>query len=50
LEKHSLGADPASAPAELSGREIESAIDRGTDAANAITLKDYSTLTAGPTV
>ena len=46
--------DPASAPVELSGREIESVIDRSTiriaDAANAITLKDYSAFTAGPPV
>ena len=46
--------DPTSAPVELSGREIESVIDPGTtiiaDAANAITLKDYSAFTAGPTV
>jgi 2-polyprenyl-6-methoxyphenol hydroxylase-like FAD-dependent oxidoreductase len=45
---------PASAPVELSGREIEAVIDRSThriaDAANAITLKDYSAFTAGPTV
>jgi len=45
--------DPASAPVELSGREIEAVIDRSTDriadAANAITLKDYSVFTAGPT-
>ena len=46
--------DPTSGPVELSGREIESVIDRGTtriaDAANAIPLKDYSAFTAGPTV
>jgi len=46
--------DPANAPVELSGIEIESVIDRSTnriaDAANAITLKDYSAFTAGPTV
>jgi 2-polyprenyl-6-methoxyphenol hydroxylase-like FAD-dependent oxidoreductase len=45
--------DPASAPVELSGSEIESVIDRSTDriadAANAITLKDYSGFTAQPT-
>jgi len=45
--------DPASAPGELSGREIESVIDRSTDriadAANGITLKDYSAFTTGPT-
>jgi len=45
--------DPASAPVELSGREIEAVIDRSThriaDAANAITLKDYAIVTAGPT-
>ena len=45
--------DPASAPVELSGSEIESVIDRSTDriadAANAITLKDYSAFTAQPT-
>jgi 2-polyprenyl-6-methoxyphenol hydroxylase-like FAD-dependent oxidoreductase len=38
--------EPAAAPVELSGREIESVIDsstqRITEAANAITLKDYS--------
>ena len=38
--------DPAAAPAELSGSEIESVIDRSTEriaeAANAFTLKDYS--------
>ena len=44
----------ASAPVELSGREIESVIDRSTDriaeAAKAITLKDYSAFfTAEPT-
>jgi 2-polyprenyl-6-methoxyphenol hydroxylase-like FAD-dependent oxidoreductase len=42
--------DPATAPAELSGSEIESMIDTSTeriaDAANAIELKDYAT-TAG---
>src|SRR5262244_2222503 len=41
--------DAASAHVELSGREIESVIDRSThriaDAANAITLKDYSAFT-----
>jgi hypothetical protein len=45
--------DPASAPVELSGSEIESVIDRSTDriadAANAITLKDYSAFTVEPT-
>src|SRR5262249_31820329 len=45
--------DPAAAPVELSGRETESVIDRSTeriaDAANAITLKDYSAFTAEPT-
>jgi 2-polyprenyl-6-methoxyphenol hydroxylase-like FAD-dependent oxidoreductase len=45
--------DPAHAPVELSGHEIESVIDRSThriaDAANAITLKDYSAFTAEPT-
>ena len=45
--------DPASAPVELSGREIEAVIDRSTDriadAANAITLKDYSAFTTEPT-
>ena len=44
--------DPARAPVELSGSEIESVIDRSTDriadAANAITLKDYSTFIAEP--
>ena len=38
--------DPVHAPVELSGREIESVIDRSTeriaDAAKSITLKDYS--------
>jgi 2-polyprenyl-6-methoxyphenol hydroxylase-like FAD-dependent oxidoreductase len=42
--------DPASAPVELSGGEIKSVIDRSTDriadAANAITLNDYSAFTA----
>ena len=37
--------DPATAPADLSGDEIESVIDasteRITEAANAITLRDY---------
>jgi len=45
--------DPASAPVELSGSEIESVIDRSTDriadAANAIMLKDYSAFTVEPT-
>jgi hypothetical protein len=45
--------DPASAPVEFSGSEIEAVIDRSTDriadAANAITLKDYSAFTAQPT-
>jgi hypothetical protein len=45
--------DPARAPVELSGSEIEAVIDRSTDriadAANAITLKDYSAFTAQPT-
>ena len=43
----------ASAPVELSGREIESVIERSTDriaeAAKAITLKDYSAFTTEPT-
>jgi hypothetical protein len=38
--------DPAAAPTELSGSEIESLIDRSTEriteAASAITLKDYT--------
>ena len=42
--------DPEAAPVELSGSEIESHIDRSTqsitEAANAITLKDYSAYTA----
>ena len=42
--------DPTSAPVQLSGSEIERVIDRSTDriadAANAITLKDYSAFTA----
>jgi 2-polyprenyl-6-methoxyphenol hydroxylase-like FAD-dependent oxidoreductase len=33
--------DPAAAPVELSGSEIESVIDRTTEAASALTLKDY---------
>ena len=41
--------DPEAAPVELSGSEIESHIDRSTqsitEAANAITLKDYSAYT-----
>jgi hypothetical protein len=41
--------DPAAAPVELSGTEIESVIDRSTEriteAAGAITLKDYSAFT-----
>src|SRR5262249_33947385 len=45
--------DPASAPSDLSGREIESVIDSSTDriadAANAIALKDYSAFIAEPT-
>jgi 2-polyprenyl-6-methoxyphenol hydroxylase-like FAD-dependent oxidoreductase len=45
--------DRTSAPVELSGSEIESMIDRSThriaDAANAITLKDYTAFTAKPT-
>jgi 2-polyprenyl-6-methoxyphenol hydroxylase-like FAD-dependent oxidoreductase len=45
--------DTTSAPVELSGSEIESMIDRSThriaDAANAITLKDYSAFTVEPT-
>jgi len=45
--------DPASALVELSGREIESVIDRSTDriadAVSAITPKDYSRFTAEPT-
>jgi 2-polyprenyl-6-methoxyphenol hydroxylase-like FAD-dependent oxidoreductase len=44
---------PASGPVELSGREIESVIERSTDriaeAAKAITLKDYSAFTTEPT-
>jgi len=45
--------DPATAPADLSGDEIESVIDasteRITEAANAITLRDYETSSAaGP--
>jgi len=44
--------DPASAPVELSGRDIESVIEHGThriaDAANGITLKDYSAFTTEP--
>src|SRR5262245_31497831 len=46
--------DPASARVELSGGEIEAVIDRSThriaDAANAITLKDYSAFNARPIV
>ena len=38
--------DPEAAPAELSGDDVEAVIDQSTqritDAANAITLKDYS--------
>ena len=45
--------DPTSARVELSGREIESVIDRSTDriadAANAITLKDYPAFTTEST-
>jgi 2-polyprenyl-6-methoxyphenol hydroxylase-like FAD-dependent oxidoreductase len=45
--------DPASAPRDLSGSEIESTIDQTTDriadAANAITLKDYSAFSTEPT-
>jgi 2-polyprenyl-6-methoxyphenol hydroxylase-like FAD-dependent oxidoreductase len=46
--------DRVSAPVELSSREIESVIERSTlritDAANAITLKDYSAFITGPAV
>jgi 2-polyprenyl-6-methoxyphenol hydroxylase-like FAD-dependent oxidoreductase len=45
--------DPATAPVELSGSEIESVIDRSTDriadAANAITLNNYSAIVPKPT-
>jgi 2-polyprenyl-6-methoxyphenol hydroxylase-like FAD-dependent oxidoreductase len=45
--------DPANAPVELSGSEIESVIDHTTDriadAANAITFEDYSAFAARPT-
>ena len=45
--------DPATAPVELSGSEIESVIDHSTDriadAANAITLKNYSAIIPKPT-
>jgi hypothetical protein len=46
--------DRVSAPVELSSREIESVIERSTlritDAANAVTLKDYSAFITGPAV